>query len=145
MSQDRAQSQGSRVWLFPHHIRHGGGVDGEKSIYLVDRRRGSPTEGRTFCFRVDGFVADRDPKLCLDYNECVLVKPDGTGVELANVKMSMNPFDEIAVEEAVRMNEAGTSDEVIAVSVGPEKCGETIRTSRVPKHPEWLMAGVRLA
>lgn len=68
-------------------------------------------------------------KRVVDYNVKIRVKSDGTGVELANVKMSMNPFDEIAVEEAVRMNEAGTADEVIAVSIGPEKAGETIRTA----------------
>jgi electron transfer flavoprotein beta subunit len=57
------------------------------------------------------------------------VKADGTGVDLANVKMSMNPFDEIAVEEAIRLREAGTATEVIAVSVGPQQCQETIRTA----------------
>ncbi len=68
-------------------------------------------------------------KRVVDYNVKIRVKSDGTGVELANVKMSMNPFDEIAIEEAVRMNEAGTAEEVIATSIGPEKCGETIRTA----------------
>ncbi|TPW25731.1 electron transfer flavoprotein subunit beta/FixA family protein, partial [Pararhizobium mangrovi] len=57
------------------------------------------------------------------------VKPDGSGVELANVKMSMNPFDEIAVEEALRLKEGGTLEEVIAVSVGPAKAEETLRTA----------------
>jgi electron transfer flavoprotein beta subunit len=65
----------------------------------------------------------------VDYNVKIRVKPDGSGVELANVKMSMNPFDEIAVEEALRLKEAGTASEVIAVSVGPAKAQETIRTA----------------
>lgn len=68
-------------------------------------------------------------KRVVDYNVKVRVKPDGSGVELANVKMSMNPFDEIAVEEALRMREAGTADEVIAVSIGPAKSQDTIRTA----------------
>ena len=67
-------------------------------------------------------------KRVVDYNVKIRVKPDGSGVELANVKMSMNPFDEIAVEEALRLREAGTAEEVIVVSVGPEKAQETIRT-----------------
>ncbi|MCG8546417.1 MAG: electron transfer flavoprotein subunit beta/FixA family protein [Alphaproteobacteria bacterium] len=68
-------------------------------------------------------------KRVIDYNVKIRVKADQTGVETANVKMSMNPFDEISVEEAVRMKEAGTADEVIAVSVGPQQCQETIRTA----------------
>ena len=68
-------------------------------------------------------------KRVVDYNVKIRVKPDGSGVELANVKMSMNPFDEIAVEEALRLKEAGTATEVIAVSVGPAKAQETIRTA----------------
>lgn len=68
-------------------------------------------------------------KRVVDYNVKVRVKPDGTGVELANVKMSMNPFDEIAVEEALRMREAGTATEIIAVSIGPAKSEDTIRTA----------------
>ncbi|MPY69606.1 MAG: electron transfer flavoprotein subunit beta/FixA family protein [Alphaproteobacteria bacterium] len=68
-------------------------------------------------------------KRVIDYNVKIRVKGDNTGVETANVKMSMNPFDEIAVEEAVRMQEAGTADEVIAVSMGGQKCTETIRTA----------------
>lgn len=68
-------------------------------------------------------------KRVVDYNVKVRVKPDGSGVELQNVKMSMNPFDEIAVEEALRMREAGTIEEVIAVSIGPAKAEETIRTA----------------
>ena len=68
-------------------------------------------------------------KRVIDANVKVRVKADNTGVETANVKMSMNPFDEIAVEEAVRMLEAGTASEVIAVSMGEAKCGETIRTA----------------
>lgn len=68
-------------------------------------------------------------KRVVDYNVKIRVKPDGSGVELANVKMSMNPFDEIAVEEALRLREAGTATEVIAVSIGPTKSEETIRTA----------------
>ena len=68
-------------------------------------------------------------KRVVDYNVKVRVKADQTGVETANVKMSMNPFDEIAVEEAVRLSEAGTATEVIAVSMGVQQCQETIRTA----------------
>jgi len=68
-------------------------------------------------------------KRVVDYNVKVRVKSDGTGVETANVKMSMNPFDEIAVEEALRLREAGKADEVIAVSIGVQQCQETIRTA----------------
>lgn len=68
-------------------------------------------------------------KRVVDYNIKVRVKADGTGVELANVKMSMNPFDEIAVEEAVRQKEAGKVSEVIAVSIGPQAAQETLRTA----------------
>src|SRR5271154_6028146 len=68
-------------------------------------------------------------KRVIDYNVKVRVKPDGSGVDMANVKMSMNPFDEIAVEEAVRLKEAGKVTEVIAVSVGPTQAQETIRTA----------------
>ncbi|MGI9482409.1 MAG: electron transfer flavoprotein subunit beta/FixA family protein [Hyphomicrobiales bacterium] len=68
-------------------------------------------------------------KRVVDYNVKIRVKADGTGVELANVKMSMNPFDEIAVEEAIRLKEAGTVEEIVAVSVGPQQAQETIRTA----------------
>ena len=68
-------------------------------------------------------------KRVVDYNVKIRVKADGTGVEMQNVKMSMNPFDEIAVEEAVRMKEAGTASEIVAVSMGPQQCQETIRTA----------------
>lgn len=68
-------------------------------------------------------------KRVVDYNVKVRVRTDGTGVETANVKMSMNPFDEIAVEEAVRMKEAGTATEIVAVSIGPVACQETLRTA----------------
>ncbi|MEM7019149.1 MAG: electron transfer flavoprotein subunit beta/FixA family protein [Pseudomonadota bacterium] len=68
-------------------------------------------------------------KRVVDYNVKVRVKSDGSGVELANVKMSMNPFDEIAVEEAVRMQEAGTATEVVAVSLGVKQCQDTLRTA----------------
>src|SRR6476660_2068852 len=66
-------------------------------------------------------VVDKDIK--------IRVKADGSGVELANVKMSMNPFDEIAVEEAIRLKEAGKATEIIAVSIGPQQAAETIRTA----------------
>ena len=68
-------------------------------------------------------------KRVVDYNVKVRVKADGTGVETANVKMSMNPFDEIAVEEAVRLKEKGIATEIIAVSIGPAACAEQIRTA----------------
>src|ERR1700681_2114142 len=68
-------------------------------------------------------------KRVVDYNVKIRVKTDGTGVELANVKMSMNPFDEIAVEEAIRLKEAGKVTEIIAVSIGPQQASETIRTA----------------
>lgn len=68
-------------------------------------------------------------KRVVDYNVKVRVKPDGSGIDLANVKMSMNPFDEIAVEEAIRLKEAGTATEVIVVSIGVQQCTETIRTA----------------
>ena len=68
-------------------------------------------------------------KRVIDYNVKVRVKPDGSGVELANVKMSMNPFDEIAVEEAIRLKEKGTVTEIVAVSIGPQQAQETIRTA----------------
>jgi electron transfer flavoprotein beta subunit len=67
-------------------------------------------------------------KRVIDFNVKVRVKSDGSGVELANVKMSMNPFDEIAVEEALRLKEAGKATEIIVVSIGPQQCSETIRT-----------------
>ncbi|MGE0408668.1 MAG: electron transfer flavoprotein subunit beta/FixA family protein [Amphiplicatus sp.] len=66
-------------------------------------------------------------KRVIDYNVKVRVKSDGTGVDLANVKMSMNPFDEIAVEEAIRLKEAGAASEILAVSIGPEKAQDQIR------------------
>src|SRR5262245_56711046 len=68
-------------------------------------------------------------KRVVDFNVKIRVKSDGSGVELANVKMSMNPFDEIAVEEAVRLKEKGQVQEIVAVSVGPAKFQETIRTA----------------
>ena len=68
-------------------------------------------------------------KRVIDYNVKPRVKSDGTGVDLANVKMSMNPFDEIAVEEAIRLKEKGVVSEIVAVSVGPAKAQETLRTA----------------
>jgi len=68
-------------------------------------------------------------KRVVDYNVKIRVKADNTGVDLNNVKMSMNPFDEIAVEEAIRLKEAGSADEIVAVSIGVQQCQETIRTA----------------
>ena len=68
-------------------------------------------------------------KRVVDYNVKVRVKSDGSGVDIANVKMSMNPFDEIAVEEATRLKEKGVVTEIIAVSIGPTQCQETLRTA----------------
>src|SRR5712672_751551 len=68
-------------------------------------------------------------KRVVDFNVKVRVKADGSGVETANVKMSMNPFDEIAIEEAVRLKEAGAATEIVAVSCGVQACQETLRTA----------------
>ncbi|MEM1314042.1 MAG: electron transfer flavoprotein subunit beta/FixA family protein [Pseudomonadota bacterium] len=68
-------------------------------------------------------------KRVIDYNVKVRVKADGTGVDLANVKMSMNPFDEIAVEEAIRLKEKGAAEEIVAVSIGVKQAQETLRTA----------------
>src|SRR6201981_679662 len=68
-------------------------------------------------------------KRVVDFNVKVRVKADGSGVELANVKMSMNPFDEIAVEEAIRLKEQGKAQEIVALSIGPPQAAETIRTA----------------
>ena len=68
-------------------------------------------------------------KRVIDYNVKVRVKPDGSGVDLSNIKMSMNPFDEIALEEAIRIKEADSAEEIIAVSIGPEQSQETLRTA----------------
>src|SRR5712672_1918622 len=68
-------------------------------------------------------------KRVVDYNVKIRVRADGTGVELANVKMSMNPFDEIALEEAIRLKEAGKATEIVAISIGPQQASETIRTA----------------
>ena len=68
-------------------------------------------------------------KRVIDYNVKVRVKADGSGVDLANVKMSMNPFDEISVEQAIRLKEAGQADEIVAVSIGVKQAPETLRTA----------------
>ena len=68
-------------------------------------------------------------KRVIDYNVKVRVRPDGSGPDLANVKMSMNPFDEIALEEAIRLKEKGAVDEVVAVSIGVKQAQETLRTA----------------
>src|SRR2546421_12661098 len=75
-------------------------------------------------------------KRVVDFNVKVRVKADGSGVELANVKMSMNPFDEIAVEEAIRLKEKGVASEIVAVSVGPQQAAETIRTALAMRSEE---------
>ncbi len=81
-------------------------------------------------------------KRVVDYNVKVRVKSDGTGVDIANVKMSMNPFDEIAVEEAVRLKEKGVVTEVIAVSCGDAKCQETLRTAMaIGEQPQLIILG----
>jgi electron transfer flavoprotein beta subunit len=68
-------------------------------------------------------------KRVVDFNVKIRVKPDGSGVDIANAKMSMNPFDEIAIEEAIRIKEAGHATEIVAVSIGPAKAQETLRTA----------------
>ena len=68
-------------------------------------------------------------KRVVDFNVKIRVKGDGSGVELANVKMSMNPFDEIAMEEAIRLKEAGKAEEIVVVSIGPAQAAETLRTA----------------
>jgi electron transfer flavoprotein beta subunit len=68
-------------------------------------------------------------KRVVDFNVKIRIKPDGSGVDIANVKMSMNPFDEIAIEEAIRLKEAGKAKEIVAVSIGPQKAQETLRTA----------------
>ena len=68
-------------------------------------------------------------KRVVDYNVKIRVRADGSGVELANVKMAMNPFDEISVEEALRLREAGKASEIVVVSIGPQQAQETIRTA----------------
>jgi len=80
-------------------------------------------------------------KRVVDYNVKVRVKSDGTGVDIANVKMSMNPFDEIAVEEAVRLREAGVATEVIAVSAGVTQAQETLRTALAIGAAQWIASG----
>ncbi len=78
-------------------------------------------------------------KRVIDYNVKVRVKADGSGVDLANVKMSMNPFDEIAVEQAIRLKETGKADEVIAVSIGVKQSQETLRTALAMGAALWLL------
>jgi electron transfer flavoprotein beta subunit len=68
-------------------------------------------------------------KRVVDFNVKIRIKPDGSGVDVANVKMSMNPFDEIAIEEAIRLRESGKAKEIVAVSIGPQKAQDTLRTA----------------
>ena len=84
-------------------------------------------------------------KRVVDFNVKVRVKPDGSGVDLANVKMSMNPFDEIAVEEAIRLKEKGAASEIVAVSIGPEQAQETIRTALAMGADRGILVTVRPA
>src|SRR3546814_2283822 len=90
-------------------------------------------------------------KRVIDYNVKPRVKADGTGVDLANVKMSMNPFDEIAVEEAIRLKEKGVATEVVAVSIGVAKAQETLRTAlamgadRSEEHTSELQSLMRIS
>lgn len=81
-------------------------------------------------------------KRVLDYNVKARVKADGTGVDLANVKMSMNPFDEIAVEEAIRLKEKGVASEIIAISIGEQKAQETLRTALAMGADRAILIGV---
>ncbi len=97
---------------------------------VVSRRFFASVDGETVIQRVgETMKALVAVKRVVDYNVKIRVKPDQTGVELANVKMSMNPFDEIAVEEGVRLKEAGKIEELIAVSIGPAQAQESIRTA----------------
>ena len=89
----------------------------------ADKNKGAPDQ------LAEGMKVVVAVKRVVDYNVKIRVKPDGSGIDLANVKMSMNPFDEIAVEEAVRLKEKGAATEVIVVSIGPAKAQETIRTA----------------
>ena len=82
-------------------------------------------------------------KRVVDYNVKIRVKADQTGVDLANVKMSMNPFDEIGVEEAIRLKEKGVVTEIIAVSVGPQEAQETIRTALAMGADRGILVKVR--
>ena len=89
------------------------------------------TESKRFCASPKALFSMKilvPVKRVVDYNVKIRVKPDGSGVDLANVKMSMNPFDEIAVEEALRQKEAGKATEIIVVSIGPAQAVETLRT-----------------
>lgn len=90
---------------------------------------GLPWPGRSGLWKVAAMKILVPVKRVVDYNVKVRVKADQTGVETANVKMSMNPFDEIAVEEAVRLKEAGVATEIVAVSMGVAQCQETLRTA----------------
>jgi electron transfer flavoprotein beta subunit len=99
-------------------------VAGEKRRVFGIRRVFPQSDERVAAMKVLVAV-----KRVVDYNVKIRVKADGSGVELANVKMSMNPFDEIGVEEAVRLKEAGKASEVVAVSIGPAQAQETIRTA----------------
>src|SRR4029078_7048828 len=83
----------------------------------------------TNAWRADGMKILVPVKRVVDFNVKIRVKPDGSGIDLANVKMSMNPFCEIAVEEAARIQEKGGGAEVVVVSIGPAKAQETIRTA----------------
>src|SRR5262249_44914489 len=100
--------------------------------HRLDSARGTALHQPLFCKIPRGARAMKvlvAVKRVIDYNVKIRVKADKTGVETANVKMSMNPFDEIGVEEAIRMKEAGKATEVIAFSAGPAQCQETIRTA----------------
>ena len=125
--------------LFVRHLRANHAYFATQSLLDSSKRRGrlaslnqmSVCEDQTKTKRLEQksmkiLVA---VKRVVDYNVKVRVRSDKTGVELANVKMSMNPFDEIAVEEAIRLRESGTASEVVAISMGESKCTETIRTA----------------
>ena len=99
------------------------------AMFFYHRQRWIVAQFLSFCARGLSMKVVVAVKRVIDYNVKIRVKSDQSGVETDNVKMSMNPFDEIAVEEAVRLKEAGTINEIIAVSIGPLQCQETLRTA----------------
>ena len=99
------------------------------AMFFYHRQRWIVAQFLSFCARGLSMKVVVAVKRVIDYNVKIRVKSDQSGVETDNVKMSMNPFDEIAVEEAVRLKEAGTINEIIAVSIGPLQCQETLTTA----------------
>ena len=119
--------------LFHVYSRQTHNVDTNHSMcqcnVFYHRQRWIVAQFLSFCARGLSMKVVVAVKRVIDYNVKIRVKSDQSGVETDNVKMSMNPFDEIAVEEAVRLKEAGTINEIIAVSIGPLQCQETLRTA----------------